>query len=441
MYHAVIIQSTLILDDGFGVKREQIRQTVIVPINGDVIHYTRFPNGRGSNGAWTIGAPTPSAVEKAWVPVSVAMTDGDWGTINKGETPSVLFQKLQRAQENATQVSERDFADVLTEFVAIAKNDPKQFEQWTPVRGSSAPVIEVVREYASSAPVVSVSAPTASNDLAEWATLLVPTDKQVEGHIERTMPSGESTTQVFDFARAHQRTVAIWGHAGTGKTSEARNYAHKRGLPFLQFECNEQTDEESVQGSYTPTGDPSQPLGWQYSEFASILRQPGVVLLNEVNRMRQPSAALFLRPLEERQLCITRHKSEVIEVHPDCLIIADANPGYRGTRQPDQALLDRFAVPIEFKYDRDIEKQFIPSPTLLDLATQMRAENDMEDKWGVPISTRLLKNFVEQTRGLSLAFAVNAFVTSFPSDEERSALRLLFEANSAIIAEELGVTA
>jgi hypothetical protein len=434
MNYAVIIQSTL--------AAGSIRQTVVVPMSGDVIHYTRLSGGRGINGAWSIGAPTPGVDEPVWgTPTAVAMTANDFATMKSGLAPSTLFQKLQRAIPDGATQSTRTLADVLGEFVAIAKNAPEQLEQWVPVRGSSAPVIEVVRETAPSAPVVSAPAPTVSSELAEWATLVVPTDKQVEGHIERTLPSGESTTKVFDFARKNQRTVAIWGHAGTGKTSEARYYAHKRGLPFLQFECNEQIDEESVQGSYTPTGDPSQPLVWQYSELATILRQPGVVLLNEVNRMRQPSAALFLRPLEERQLCITRHKSEVIEIHPDCLIIVDANPGYRGTRQPDQALLDRLSVPVEFKYDRDIEKHFIPSPTLLDLATQMRVENDMEDKWGVPISTRLLKNFVEQARGLSLRFAVDAFVTSFPSDEERSALRLLFEANSAIIAEELGVTA
>ena len=434
MNHAVIIQSTL--------AAGAIRQTVVVPMRGDVIHYTRLSGGRGINGAWSIGAPTPGSNEPVWgTPTAVALTANDLATINSGGTPSTLFQKLQRAIPDGAVQTDRYLDDVLGEFVSIAKTAPEQLEQWIPVRGSSAPVIEVVRESAPLAPVVSTSAPTTSVESVQWATLVVPTAEQVAGHIERTLPSGESTTKVFDFARATQKVVGIWGHAGTGKTSEGRYYANKRGLPFLQFECNEQIDEESVQGSYTPSGDVRQPLFWQYSELATALRQPSVVLLNEVNRMRQATASLFLRPLEERQLCITRHKSEVIDIHPECLILVDANPGYRGTRQPDQALLDRIALPVEFKYDRDIEKHFIPSVTLLDLATQMRVENDHEDKWGVPISTRLLKNFVEQAKGLSLRFAVDAFVTSFPSEEERSALRLLFEANSAIIAEELGVTA
>jgi MoxR-like ATPase len=219
----------------------------------------------------------------------------------------------------------------------------------------------------------------------------------------------------------------------------AKHYAGVNHLPFTVFECNPQVDEEVVQGQYMPTGVGNE-LEWRYSALATALGQPGVVLLNESTRMTAKSNALFLRILQERELQVSRHKNEVIKVHPECLIITDANPGYRGTMASDQAFLDRFAYRLEYNYDIEIEKHFIPSTSLLSLVADLRKQAEREDKWSTPISTRLLEAFVEHAEDLGMATATDMFIKAFPV-EEREALRMLFEVNSELIADELGVTA
>jgi MoxR-like ATPase len=272
----------------------------------------------------------------------------------------------------------------------------------------------------------------------ELAPLIVPSLKDVESYVERTLPGGKSETEVYDFARAKGHAVAIFGHSGTGKTSSARNYAAQRQLPFVPFECNPQTDEEVVQGTYIPTGNGTE-LAWRYSQLATAIQQPSVILLNESNRMSAKANALFLHLLQERELIISRHKNEVIPVHPGVLFVTDANPGYQGTTKHDQAFLDRFAITLEFEYDREVEKHFIPSTSLLDLAQQLREQAEREDRYrDTPVSTRLLINFVEHAKGLGMEFAIASFLASFAADE-RDALRMVVEVYSTRIAEELNL--
>lgn len=280
------------------------------------------------------------------------------------------------------------------------------------------------------------TADTSDTDLTAWATLRHPTmtDPDVKGYVERVM-WGKPEHAYLDFARENQYPVIINGEAGTGKTTASAYYSASRSLPLAVIECNTMMTEASVQGKYVPSGNGNE-LVWRYSAFATAITQPSVILLNETSRMPARTNALFLRVLHERELIVDTHHNEIIPLHPDCLIIADANYGYRGTMDSDQAFLDRFAVKVEFAYDTEIEKHFIPSPSLLELAEQMRRLATADGSFSVPISTRLLKNFVATAKGLSLEFAIGNFAHNFPADE-RASVEMLFQTYADNIATEL----
>ena len=440
MSFAVIIQSA--------PSASAIRQTAVVPFNGEVKVYTRWAGKRGSAGAWLPEQPAIIAGERlVGVPVSIALTENDENDLATG-FPSTLFQKLVRRVSDVRTLNSdasQTLESVLERLVQEAQANPVELSKY--VGGIPTTAGELIpRPTAPTAvvadPIELHPQPVAPSQLPSvelWASLTTPTLEDVKHYVERTLPGGKSETEVYDFARARSEAVAIFGHAGTGKTSSAKHYAGVRALPLVVFECNPQVDEEVVQGTFVPTGNGNE-LTWRYSALATALTQPSVVLLNESNRMSAKANALFLRILQERELQVSRHHNEVIKVHPECLIITDANPGYRGTVSSDQAFLDRFAVTLEFKYDTEVEKHFIPSSSLLALATSLREQAEREDRWSTPISTRLLENFVAQAQGLGMAFAIESFVMAFPV-EERDALKMLFEVSSELIATELGVTA
>ena len=443
MSYAVIIQSA--------PSAGAIRQTAVVPFEGKVSVYTRWAGKRGVAGGWSESEPEALAGERVvGVPVSIPITENDKRDLANA-FPSTLFQKLVRRVSGVSAINpdglelERCLSVIKVEALDNPVSLVKYFDN--SVVGAPA-VVEIVRQAPApvqTAPVEYVepldehTIDPANIPAGFWATLSTPTLEQVGSYIERKLPGNKLETEVFDFARARSEAVAIFGHAGTGKTSSAEHYAGVRGLPFVAFECNPQVDEEVVQGTFIPSGRGNE-LVWRYSALATALTQPSVVLLNESNRMSAKANALFLRILQERKLQVSRHNNEVLDVHPECLIITDANPGYRGTVSSDQAFLDRFAITLEYKYDRNIEEKFIPSSSLLDLACAMREQAEREDKWSTPISTRLLKNFCAQAQGLGMEFAIESFVMAFPI-EERDALKMLFETYSFNIASELGVTA
>ena len=122
------------------------------------------------------------------------------------------------------------------------------------------------------------------------------------------------------------------------------------------------------------------------------------------------------------------------------MVVATYNNGYRGSQKVNQAVLDRFKIKLMFDYDTTIEKQLIKSPTLLQLAEQMRADS-ISGLYETPISLRLLLAFQELSTEINYEFAVENFLMGFTVDE-RPSVKLLLEAHRYNLQQELtGVSA
>jgi hypothetical protein len=472
--YAVIIQS----QSPYG-----IRQVAYVPLlDGSVRTFKRVGQTRGVAGAWSEEPLDAVALSEFVVghPVAINITPSDYRDLQFPITPTTLMQKLVRAvKEQPYSLSTDTLSDVLDDVVATATSGAHALIKYTkalqpvtvpayvptPVVSTPAiqvmhepvveqiviePVMEVVeRAMAEAQPTQTTApapAPAQTNAMVTSATALgnpttaVLSVPEVEPYFERSF-DGLSETEIYDYTRSNSMNILLTGEAGTGKTSSARNYAAKRGIPFVTIELTQQIDQSVTQGRFVPTGNGNQ-LVFMYSQLATIIQGPGVVLLNELTRMAPKAASLFLRLLNERELLI-EPLNEVIKVHPDCLIVADQNIGlgYTGTVRQDSALTDRFNIKLEFKYDSKIEGQFIKSPTLLEFANSIRQASELSDEFSIPMSTRLLKNFQSQAKGLSFKFAVSTLLNSFPkNDGEREAIKMRFDTQYEAIAEELGVS-
>jgi MoxR-like ATPase len=268
--------------------------------------------------------------------------------------------------------------------------------------------------------------------------LRVPTLEDVSGHIERTV-MGRPSVERLDRARSKGRNVLIRGHAGTGKTSEVEYYCALRGLPFVQLDCNPQTDESNIQGSWIATGNGNE-LAWCWSPLAELIvsGRPGVVLLNEVNRMSAKANAFFLRILEERRLLVSQYSNDDLVIPANILFVADMNPGYRGTAKMDEAMEDRFRDKWEFKYDRDLESKFIKSSSLLEFAFDIRKQNEM-GKIQTPFSTRLLKTFQEDVLEDDWDYAVDNLLGNFDRGIERESVLTALQTWSSNIQDDYGI--
>jgi hypothetical protein len=434
-----------------------IRQTALIPANGTIRVLTRCGFGRGSSGSWSESAPDVEAMDELTInsPISILMTpaqvrDADF----LGRTPNNVLQALLKRVGEAFVPNASTLYDVYNNVVTLLTSNPHELAKYA-MRPTAIPTVRPV--------TVSVQMPTVSMPVEPVAPVqVIPTITQTE--IPMTAPTVTTKSlnvltipepqqyfervfedvpesKIYDVARANQQNVLLTGDAGTGKTSSARNYAATRKLPFVVIECTQQIDTSVTQGRFVPDED-GQSVKWVYSQLATAIQQPSVVLFNELTRMSPKSASLFLRLLAERELFIEPF-NEVIKVHPECLLVADANTGsaYNGTMRQDMALVDRFNIKLPFVYDASLEGKFIPYPALLSFATGIRTANELgNEDFSVPFSTRLLQNFVMHATNFNWQFAVQRLLANFPTDTgERDAIKMRLDSDAPRIANEFGI--
>lgn len=460
------------------------RQTVLAKTPDTVRWFTRVGFSRGLAATWQeldVPAFTDPAIDREPVlgsPKAIAMTPSHMRDVNfVGRTPNNVLQAiLKNVPQLGLQPSGLRLGDTFSAMHNKLLNSPMELVQYlnSTMTASVAPVTSVTPEPEVETEPVRLSvqfdrvSPDSQSDsptqthvtqqteptlalattvaeaiddtdtIKELAVLTKPDEFQ---YVERKFQN-VTETELYDKATNFRWNVMLAGDAGTGKSSSARNLAVRRDVPFVVVECNQQIDINVTQGRFVPGAD-GKSLKWVYSQLATAIQQPSVILLNEFTRMNPKSASLFLRLLEERELAIDTF-NEVIRVHPECQIIADANIGgmYNGTTRADAAFNDRFLLKLQFEYDTDIEKKFLPYPALLTFASAIRKASDLgQQDFTVPMSTRMLKSFVAQAQTFNWQFAVERLLASFPADSgERNAIKTRIEADAPAIASELNVT-
>lgn len=424
-----------------------LRTIAITPTSDGVRIFSRLGEGRGRAGAWLEGDVLVETDETlVGQPVSLKISPAEDKVINSTITPSMFLVKLGKKLANYTGTTNKsaleEFSALLEQTMsdpsslAIYENAVAQVQQAAnplPVQPVQQVVEqptqlpeEVIMQYAHTVP------PTSNTD----AVLVVP---EVKPYFTRKF-NGLTDAQIAEHCQQHQKTLLITGPAGTGKTSFAHHFAATKGLPFVVIEGTRQIDETKVHGRFMPTGI-GNGVAWKDSQFLTAIQQPAVILINELSRMPAKAADLFLRVLNERELIVDQ-LNKVVKVHPDCLFIVDQNTGvgYAVTKQ-DVALLDRMQPKLEFDYDINIERSFIPSEALLQFAHAIREAAQTTDQFTTPMSPRILLDFVSNAKHLNLGFAVTSLLNNFPKDDgEREAVKMRLDADIESIANELGVS-
>jgi MoxR-like ATPase len=280
--------------------------------------------------------------------------------------------------------------------------------------------------------------------MSESKSLFVPTLESTAHYIPRTLAGGVTEDQMYDFAIENKMNVLIEGDAGTGKTTSFMAWCAKRHMNFFAIPSNSALDFTQLIGGLFPDADGK--LKWIDGAVTQIVRNGGGLLINELNNAHK-SLAQYLMSLgdDRRSITLMSHDNEVIKAHKDFVLVADQNPNYRNTQLLNEAWKDRFEIKVRYNYDPQLEKQFIKSSSLLELAQGMRSTSQRDDYasdrgtiFETPVSPRILKTFERLATGLSYEFACDVFVNNF-TDEERPAVKMLLEGMSYNIKEELGL--
>jgi len=150
----------------------------------------------------------------------------------------------------------------------------------------------------------------------------------------------------------HPPALFFVGPSGSGKTEGARYIAESAGVDFTKVDAPAMTDPESWFGTREVIARDGVPVTiYNPSSFVTAIQKPGVLLLDEMNRIRDEGRQI-LNPLLDGTHEVTNPLTgETIAKHPDCLIIMSGNVGiqFTGTFAIDPSLRTR-ALTIPFAY-------------------------------------------------------------------------------------------
>lgn len=150
-----------------------------------------------------------------------------------------------------------------------------------------------------------------------------------------------------------QKNTIITGPTGTGKTEMVSKIAEKLGLNVYVYDMGAMQDPiSSMLGTHRIVDGCSK---FDYADFVGRVQQPGIIVLDELNRAPQMAMNILFPCLDSRRELRVDiagcSDKRVVKVHPECVFIATANVGaeYTGTQDIDKALFNRF-MPLMANY-------------------------------------------------------------------------------------------
>lgn len=435
------------------VNSTDTRQLIIASHSGNHYAWSRTTNGgRGESNSWSADnyddvliVANHLAYPIIGEVLSSPLTEVDVSAITNGEIPNVLIQKLtkQYRLRHTTVDNTRTIQSVVVEVAQLIAQDPALLSKYrsdgrsdknatVKTQSEGTKQMTTINPIANSPIVINrVERDTTESTLAYIPSL---TSESVRTYVPRKFAGGLSEEQLYTYALKSKKNVSIQGHAGTGKTTSLMTFSAKHGLEFGSMSCNAGVEPSQFFGRYVPNAEGK--LEWRDGLFTHFFRHGGVLVIDEANFLPQKIASVLHGVLDDRRvLTLLEHDGEVITAHENLLIAMCYNDGYKGTSKFNEAFADRFWIKLNFEYDTEIERKFIPSNTLLELAKSMRADT-IAGVYETPVSTRLLKQFVDLAQNLSYDFAVDNFVNNF-RDDERSSVKLLLDSQRHNLEQEL----
>ena len=235
---------------------------------------------------------------------------------------------------------------------------------------------------------------------SDFQTSYIPT--KVEKYFPRKLTATMTDVQMFEWAMDNNQSVLLQGHTGTGKTSLSKNYAFKKKQYYTRIILSNATIEDIV-GHFVLTNGCT---NWVDGAVIQAMRYGHLLVLDEVNSA-SPEILFVLNSLldDDKQIALTMNGGEIVKAHPDFRVVACINPtelsGYSGTKEMNEAFLDKFVVNISLEYDEKIEKKILENMEVSeeDIFKIQRFIRKLREafengKLTTPISTRTIKNLV-----------------------------------------------
>lgn len=200
---------------------------------------------------------------------------------------------------------------------------------------------------------------------------------------------------VFRNAAENNLPVMIKGPTGCGKTRFVHLMAELLGRDVYTVSCHDDLSGEDLVGRYLIKNDQTV---WQDGPLTRAVRHGGICYLDEIVEARKDTTVVIHPLADDRRILPVEGTGEIIEAHPDFMLVISYNPGYQNFIKGLKPSTRQRFVGLDFDYPKkDVEVEIVQreggvsgdlADKLVEMAGKIRnaAEYDLDES----VSTRLI---------------------------------------------------
>jgi len=178
---------------------------------------------------------------------------------------------------------------------------------------------------------------------------------------------------VFEAAYAARLPVLLKGPTGCGKTRFVEHMAWRLQGPahaLTTVACHEDLTATDLVGRYLLSGDETV---WMDGPLTRAVRAGGICYLDEIVEARKDTTVIIHALTDHRRVLPVDKTAEMIEAHPDFLLVISYNPGYQSVLKDLKPSTRQRFVSIEFDYPNlEAEAAIVAREAGIDDDTAMR---------------------------------------------------------------------
>lgn len=201
--------------------------------------------------------------------------------------------------------------------------------------------------------------------------------------------------ELFEAAAGMNLPVLIKGPTGCGKTRFIEAMGERLGRDVYTVVCHDDLSAADLIGRHLIDENGT---FWQDGPLTKAVRNGGICYLDEIIEARKDTTVVLHSLADYRRVLPIDRTGEVIEAHPDFMLVVSYNPGYQNVLKGMKPSTKQRFLSLSFTYPKpDIEKAVIIKESgvseeiaqkLVNIAGEIRRLSDSDIQEAV--STRLL---------------------------------------------------
>src|SRR5262252_2780120 len=188
------------------------------------------------------------------------------------------------------------------------------------------------------------------------------------------LPIGDEV-EIFSAAYKARLPVLLKGPTGCGKTRFVEHMAHQLSAlesgpnELITVACHEDLTGSDLVGRFLIQADETV---WVDGPLTQAVRRGAICYLDEIVEARKDTIVLIHPLTDHRRILPIDKLGEILEAHPDFLLVISYNPGYQSVLKDLKPSTRQRFVTIEFNYPpRDKEAQIIAHESGTDMDTAL----------------------------------------------------------------------